>query len=172
MLGYGGVFAAEFFRYSRHPVADVVRLPVLDGLFDAIFDPLRTDQGGTPISVAEASSIAPLEDGSSCPASRSDRAGQVACAVFVLGNLVGTTLTHELGHSLGLADPHGPNYHDLGDRPARLMEAGDARPFEERAELAGQGPGLFCDSEMSYLLSILPFSSAASSAIARPPCTP
>ena len=71
--------------------------------------------------------------------------------MFVLGNLIGTTLTHEVGHSLGLADPTGELFHDAGDLPNRLMDAGDDRPFEERAELVGQGPGVFCDDEYTYL---------------------
>jgi hypothetical protein len=78
-------------------------------------------------------------------------------------------MTHETGHSLGLANPYGDGFHDTGDLPNRLMEAGSDRPFDERAELSGKGPGLFCVDEMVYLRSILP--SAAPDPVAqRPSC--
>ena len=75
--------------------------------------------------------------------------------MFVLGNLIGTTLTHEVGHSLGLADPTGEAFHDPGDELNRLMDAGGARPFDERAELMGQGPAVFCSDEYIYLRTVL-----------------
>jgi hypothetical protein len=49
------------------------------------------------------------------------------------------------------------------------MDAGEARPFLERAQLMGQGPAVFCDDEYAYLRRILP-SSAPASAVARPSC--
>jgi hypothetical protein len=71
--------------------------------------------------------------------------------------MLGTTVTHELGHSLGLANPTEPMAsHAEGDQPNRLMDAGDARTFTERAELLGDGPGVFCDDEYVYLRGILP----------------
>src|SRR5262249_17459992 len=112
------------------------------------------------------------EDGAVCPADPRDRQSVVACAVFTLGNLIGTTLTHEVGHSLGLADPEGSLFHDAGDAPNRLMDTGDARPFEERSELVGQGPAVFCGAEFDYLRTILrgaPMGAAVPSS-ARPRC--
>jgi hypothetical protein len=87
----------------------------------------------------------------------------------VLGSIIGSTMTHEVGHSLGLANPYGPGYHDAGDLPNRLMEVGGARPFDERAQLNGQGPAMFCDTAFDYLRMILP-SSADSPSVERPPC--
>ncbi len=165
--GYGGVFAEEFLGFSLHPPSGVAMSPIASAGFDAIFDPLRPD-GGTPASAVEAAALAPLGDGSACPAG--DRAGQVACAVWALGNLIGSTVTHETGHSLGLANPYGDGFHDTSDLPNRLMEGGGDRPFEERAELAGEGPGLFCDSEYSYLQDVLPADPKTDPHLSRPPC--
>ena len=89
--------------------------------------------------------------------------------MFVLGNLIGTTMTHEIGHSLGLANPFGDGFHDSGDLPNRLMESGGDRPFEERAELDGQGPAVFCGTAFDYLRSILPSVMNAPN-VARPAC--
>src|SRR6185369_14510775 len=141
--GYGGIFVENFLGFSAHPASRVAKLEVDPTHFDAIFDPLRPDTGN-PASAAEVrAGIAALDDTSRCLGAR-DRATRIGCAVFVLGNLVGTTLTHEAGHSLGLADPTGEEFHDLGDGINRLMDAGGDRPFEERAELLGQGPAVFC----------------------------
>jgi hypothetical protein len=153
--GYGGIFSEQFLGFSSHPSAQVSKLPVDAPLFDQIFDPLRPDTGTPAVSV-ELAGLALPSNGQPCPADSRDRASTIACGVFVLGNLVGTTLTHEVGHSLGLADPNGDLFHDPGDAPNRLMDAGDARPFEERAELVGQGPGAFCGDEYLYLRAVLP----------------
>ena len=168
--GYGGIFAENFMGFSSHPSSRVAKLDVDPTHFDAIFDAVRPDTG-TPVSAAEArAGIPALGDAGSCLGAR-DRTTRVACAVFVLGNLVGTTLTHECGHSLGLADPTGEAFHDAGDAPNRLMDAGGARPFEERAELLGQGPAVFCGDEYIYLRTILPGSDASvGDSIARPDC--
>jgi hypothetical protein len=109
-----------------------------------------------------------VTDGADCPASR-DRVQEIKCAIWVLGNLIGTTMTHEVGHSLGLANPYGEGFHDPGDLPNRLMEAGGNRPFNERAELKGEGPAVFCDDAFTYLRTILP-SSDPPPDVERPPC--
>ena len=111
---------------------------------------------GEPVSSADFAlgEIPVLTSGTTCPSD--DRREQIACAVWVMGSLIGTTTSHEVGHSLGLADPLGTRFHDLGDAPNRLMDAGGARTFEERAELMGQGPAMFCDDEYLYLREILP----------------
>ena len=172
--GYGGIFAENFMGFSAHPSSRVAKLDVDPTHFDAIFDAVRPDTGA-PVSTAEVrAGIPTLGDGSACLGAR-DRMTRIGCAACVLGNLVGTTLTHECGHSLGLADPTGEAFHDPGDAPNRLMDAGGARPFEERAELLGQGPGVFCSDEYIYLRTILPTGLPGSDAsvgdsIARPDC--
>jgi hypothetical protein len=168
--GYGGIFAENFMGFSAHPSSRVAKLEVDPTHFDAIFDPVRPDTG-TPVSPAEIRiGIPAVSDTASCLGGR-DRALRIGCAVFVLGNLVGTTLTHEAGHSLGLADPTGEEFHDPGDGIDRLMDAGGDRPFEERAELLGQGPAVFCSDEYIYLRTILPGGDASTGdSIARPDC--
>ena len=137
--GYGGIFAENFMGFSRAPVVARGALEVDPSHFDHIFDPVRPDTG-TPVSAAEARAARCRSPTARAVSVRNDRTSRVGCAVFVLGNLIGTTLTHESGHSLGLADPTGEAFHDYGDAGNRLMDAGGDRPFEERAELAGQGP--------------------------------
>ena len=102
--GYGGIFAENFMGFSAHPSSRVARLDVDPTHFDAIFDAVRPDTG-TPVSVAEVAPASPRSPTAAPASARAIARRRVACAVFVLGNLVGTTLTHEVGHSLGLADP-------------------------------------------------------------------
>jgi hypothetical protein len=143
-------------------------VPGADPVFDQIFDPFRADRDGEPVKAADLSgNVAAISNGSACPAS--DRQSRVQCAVYVLGNLVGGTLAHELGHSLGLANPYAEGFHNSGDAPGRLMDAGGDRPFMERAELMGLPPAVFCDEEYSYLRQILP-SSEAEPSVTRPSC--
>jgi hypothetical protein len=150
--GFGGVFVDSMFTFSEHPGGFAVESPGVDPLFDDLFDPFRPDEDGEPVEDTEANDIAVLDGGASCPAD--DRQGRIECAVWVLGSLIGTTISHELGHSLGLANPGGSEVHLLTDKPNRLMEAGGGRSFRERAEM-GEGPGVFCDEEYVYLRTIV-----------------
>jgi hypothetical protein len=163
--GYGGVFVASLMGLSGHPALGEP-LPDADPLFDAIFDPLRPDRG-REVRAADAAGLVVPTSSAGCPAQ--GRPAQIACAVWALGSLIGTTIAHEIGHSLGLANPYGSGFHAAGDRPDRLMDAGGARPFRERAELLGQGPGRFCPDEHAYLRSILPAADPAPS-LPRPRC--
>jgi hypothetical protein len=165
--GFGGVFVRSLLGFSKHPSNGVKSVPGADPLFDKMFDPFRPDQGDSPVRAADLSGTLPAVNGSSCPGG--DRQTQVACAVWVLGNLIGGTLSHEIGHSLGLANPFMEGFHNAGDAPNRLMDAGGDRPFVERAELQGQGPGVFCDDEYAYLRMILP-SKEAPPQVERPGC--
>jgi hypothetical protein len=165
--GYGGVFVESLFIFSEHPAGFAPESPGQDPLFDEIFDPFRVDQDGEAVVAAEVAGMDALDSGTACPAS--DRKGRIACAVWVLGSLIGTTVSHELGHSLGLANPAGGDVHILNDRPNRLMEAGGGRSFLERAELGGEGPGMFCDQEYTYLRTILPVDEPEDPS-ARPDC--
>jgi hypothetical protein len=169
--GFGGVFTESFFGFSQHPNGIAMVLPQSNKQFDQIFDPFRPDQGGLELTASELAALAPpvLTDGNACPASGDDRAQRIACAIFVLGNLIGTTMTHEVGHSLGLANPYGEGFHNFGDAANRLMDSGGDRPFDERAELGGTGPARFCTDEFDYLRSILP-SKMPPPATVRPSC--
>ncbi|MBX3128584.1 MAG: hypothetical protein KF718_17815 [Polyangiaceae bacterium] len=154
--GYGGVFVESLFGFSEHPGKLADKLEVATPLFDQIFDPFRPDRGGSPVRAEDLAdlNIPVLSESSRCPAK--NRADRIACAVWVLGSLVGTTTSHEVAHSLGLADPEGEAFHNPGDLPNRLMDGGAARTFAERAELEGKGPAVFCDDEYLYLQAILP----------------
>jgi hypothetical protein len=166
--GYGGVFLRSLMGFSKHPGSFAKSVPGADPVFDQVFDPFRADQDGTPVTASDlAGALTPLTDGGACPAS--DRRGQIQCSIFVLGNLVGGTLAHEIGHSLGLANPYAEGFHNAGDAPARLMDSGGDRPFMERAELMGQPPAVFCDDEYTYLREILPSSQGAPT-VTRPSC--
>ncbi len=165
--GFGGVFLRSLLGFSKHPGNLAKGVPGADPVFDKIFDPFRADQDGEPITSADLGALTTLTDGTSCPAK--DRKSQIQCAIFVLGNLVGGTLSHEIGHSLGLANPFAEGFHNAGDAPNRLMDSGGDRPFLERALLEGQGPGVFCDDEYAYLRMILPTAQAAND-IQRPGC--
>jgi hypothetical protein len=134
---YGGVFPAEFFNMSP-TLADN---PQASARFDEVFGAVMPQLGGRPAEAGEAASGA--------------RGGKVAEAVRVFGNLVGNTITHEVGHSLGLAAIDG-QFHNIGDNPGWIMDAGAARPFEERAELDGAGPAVFSPQNRAYLERILP----------------
>jgi hypothetical protein len=166
--GYGGVFIESLFAFSQHPGDHASEVDQADGQFDEVFDPFRPDQDGSPVTSADLSGGGPaaLTESSSCPAS--DRDGQVACAIFVLGSTIGTTLSHEIGHSLGLANPFGEGFHNNSDEPNRMMDNGGDRPFAERAEM-GDGPGDFCVTEYEYLRDILP-TADAEDPTARPTC--
>jgi hypothetical protein len=169
--GYGGIFAENFLGFSAHPSSRVMRLETDPSHFDAIFDAVRPDTG-VPVSSADLrANFTALPDGGACLDKARSRELEVSCAIFVFGSLVGTTLTHEVGHSLGLADPTGEAFHDPGDGLNRLMDSGGSRPFEERAELMGLGPAVFCDAEYDYLKTVLPASDAAGGdTVSRPDC--
>ncbi len=166
--GFGGVFLRSLMGFSKHPGNFTKSVPGADVVFDKIFDPFRPDMDGEPIRASDLSGVVEtLTSGENCPAS--ERADRVACAIFVLGNLVGGTLSHEIGHSLGLANPFQEGFHNAGDGQNRLMDSGGDRPFFERAELEGQGPGVFCDDEYAYLRMVLPTQDPADD-VERPGC--
>ncbi len=168
--GYGGVFIESLMAFSEHPPAGTPPSEIGNPLFDQIFDEFRPERGRAVHASDESTgSIATLSGGASCPATE-DRQLQAACAVWTLGSLIGSTASHELGHALGLANPTLPmSFHNIGNGERRLMDDGGARPFEERAELLGQGPAMFCDSAYEYLRRILPTDEAATD-IERPSC--
>ena len=156
--GFGGVFIESMFAFSEHPKRLATSISGADPLFDRIFDPFRPDIGsGAPVRASDFASAGvgvPMAD-PGCPAT--DRATRIKCAIWVLGNMIGTTVSHEIAHSLGLANPDLPGaFHNEGDEENRLMDNGGDRPFAERAELQGRGPGRFCRTAYDYLREILP----------------
>jgi len=169
--GYGGVFLESLLGFSEHPPKGMLRSPLHTKTFDAVFDTFRFD-GGKKLTSGEALTVSPLSSGASCP-SVGDRQARAACAIWVLANVIGSTASHELGHSFGLAEPYGSatQYHNLGDLPNRLMEAGSTRPFDERAEINGKGPAVFCKDEYKYLQTILPLDASVPDPVKnRPSC--
>ena len=154
--GYGGVFLESLLGFSEHPPQGMFKSPLHTKTFDEIFDLFRLNSG-KKLTSGEALNVPPLVSGAGCP-SNGDRVARAACAIWVLANVIGSTASHELGHSFGLAEPYGSasQYHNEGDLPNRLMESGSTRPLEERAEINGKGPAVFCKDEFKYLQTILP----------------
>lgn len=167
--GYGGVFVESLLSFSEDPPGDISKNPLHDPLFDQLFDAFRHDKG-SELTSAEVLSMPVLEGTALCPSAT--RSLQAACAVHVLGNLVGHTLAHEVGHSLGLAEPYGSRtlFHPVGDAPNRLMDGGSHRPFAERARMSGQGPSVFCTEAFGYLQQILPTGKSDQLLGMRPTC--
>ena len=166
--GFGGVFVESIFTFSEHPPTGEPS-SVASPVFDQIFDPFRPDLG-SPVTGEDLAGqdLPTLTTAGSCPTE--DRRLQMSCAVWALGSVIGSTTSHEIGHSLGLAPPFVTNvYHYAGDEPNRLMDSGGARPFEERAELDGQGPSRFCTGAYDYLRGILP-TDEPDDRDGRPPC--
>lgn len=142
--GYGGVFIDSFLYWSSDPgLGDEIPdgSPVPDPLFDEVFGPTRESSA----TLAEVRGEGP-----------EDRVAAVELAVRALGNMIGETAAHEVGHSLGLADPFGPesSFHNAFDGPGCLMDSGAERPFGERAGLEGFAETVFCGESASYLESI------------------
>jgi len=138
---YGGVFLDSFLAFSpSYPGKEASELS--DPLFDEIFGAFVPELGGTPATDDEV-------------AGKGSRAAALDKAVEVLGNLIGNTVSHEIGHSLGLANIEG-EYHNLGDNPGWIMDAGPARSFLERSGQGPLGPEVFSPDDRAYLETILP----------------
>jgi hypothetical protein len=143
--GFGGIFIESMLYWSSHPDLpgpEPVGRPEPDPLFDEIFDPVRA----APATVEEV-------NGAGDP----DRVAEVQRAITALSAMVGETAAHEIGHSLGLADPFGPTtvFHNSGDEPGCLMDTGSARPLGERAAQDGYAPTRLCGDHGLYLLQVL-----------------
>jgi len=140
---FGGVFLESFLSFS--PGIGKGQSSLEHFRFDQVFGVFASELGGLPMVAADLSNGSP-------------RRTAALEATRVLGNLIGSTVAHEIGHSLGLAMVPGKpeEFHNIGDNPGWLMDAGINRPFLERAELDGQGPEVFSQFNHEYLLEILP----------------
>ena len=80
----------------------------------------------------------------------------VSRAIGVLGHLVGNTLSHELGHSLGLPVYPGCGQYHNAPGELQMMDCGQDRPFVERAGLDPRGFATWTPENREYLENILP----------------
>ncbi len=134
-LPFGGVFIESFLALSpSHPEASIIA----DARFDEVFGPFSTavDEDAEPFEAGDAISPA--------------RASQLQIAVDALANLIGSTVSHEVGHALGLA-AYGSQVHNPLPREGALMDAGSDRPFAERAAIDGRAPARFLGPNRTYL---------------------
>jgi len=145
-FGYGGVFVESLLFFSEHPPFDwrPAAAPPADPRFDDVFDPVREHE----VVAGE------YPDGAS-----QQRLEQIEEAIRVLSNIIADTAAHEFGHSLGLAQPFGgpDEFHNTFPIEGCLMDAGQDRPFEERAMLEGNLGSRFCGENLWYLQELLPF---------------
>ncbi|MBZ0118080.1 MAG: hypothetical protein K8H88_13840, partial [Sandaracinaceae bacterium] len=144
--GYGGVFVESVLYWSSHPELPGARpasAPDPEPLFDEVFDPVR----------AQAATLAEARGEGDAT-----RVAQVARAIRALASIIGETAAHELGHSLGMAQPYGPPtvYHNDFDGDGCLMDTGGDRPLGERMQEPGFTPTHLCYDHPSYLDMILP----------------
>jgi hypothetical protein len=141
VYAFGGVFIEPFLSLSpRAPTP----LPIASPRFDEVFLSFIPEYGGQPAS---------RED-----LGESNRQAALLEAIRVLGALIGGTIAHEFGHSVGMAVVPGGGSHNLADLDRELMDSGPYRPFEERAELGDYQarPAGFSDAHRAYLNQILP----------------
>ncbi|NOY89988.1 MAG: hypothetical protein GXP55_02175 [Deltaproteobacteria bacterium] len=143
--GYGGVFVESYLYWSSHPElpgSGPAGAPAADPLFDQIFDPVRSE----PATLEQVRGEG-----------EAGRVAEVKRALEAFASLVGETVAHELGHSLGLADPYGgaSSFHNRLDGEGCLMDSGSARPLRERVQQPGTTPTHFCADAPDYLTQIL-----------------
>ena len=134
-LAFGGIFLESFLTLSPgHAAAS----PIADPAFDAVFGPFSRaiDPHARPYVAGDALDPA--------------RAAELDRAVGALANLIGSTVTHEVGHTLGLAAVEG-DVHNPNDTEGGLMDRGLYRPFRERAALDDTPPGRFVGANRTYL---------------------
>jgi hypothetical protein len=119
----GGVFLGQLFEFFSTSEPR---------FFDA-FPPLRETQGPPRRAL-------PADDGA------------VNLQVSLLGALIASSVTHLVGHAVGL--PVEAGFHNVGDQGC-FMDIGVVRSFAERAKLDGARER-WCPSEAKYLNKILP----------------
>lgn len=141
---YGGIFIESFSSFSPtlHPSSQYT-----SPHFDRIMKPFMPQLGGKAVLATE------WPDGA--------RAAQIQEAIWMVGNVIGNTVSHEIGHSLGMTfDPRDWEepihiFHNPVPEGC-IMDSGEDRPFEQRAEIEGVGPARFSARNRQYLEVILP----------------
>ncbi|HOX46551.1 MAG TPA: hypothetical protein PK668_23330 [Myxococcota bacterium] len=136
---FGGVFVSSYLAFSPHAPEP---MPIASPRFDDLFGPFMERLGGTPVEASEYPGGA--------------RAAEIEQAIHALGSMIGNTLTHEIGHTLGLAAGAANYFHNDPPGPNQIMDGGGERPFEERAEIDGQGPAVWATEDHTYLQTYLP----------------
>ena len=142
---FGGVFVESILQFS--PTLNEGH-PLNSEAFDELFGPFSPELGGSPATEGDRDGV---------------RALALEDAVHALGSVIGNTVSHEIGHSLGLTwfeeDAQGApstQFHNPTDQPGAIMDSGQDRPFEERAELEGTVTPWFTPGNRAYLEFILP----------------
>jgi hypothetical protein len=147
---FGGIYIESFDYFSPKLSAARNGSPNGDASpeFDRILGPFMPELGGKPVLASE------------WP--RGPRQDKIQEAIHMIGNVIGNTVAHEVGHSMGLAffstdrETPGEQFHSAQPSDNCLMDSGSDRPFEERANINGKGPAIFCDLDAMYLMEILP----------------
>ena len=140
------------------------------GAFQAVFDPLMTSRGGTPVGEHALDPIVldPGFDYESATGAEQARHDDVFAAVDAFGDALGSISAHEAGHALGLVAPaapgvgfHGGTYgaafshavQSNGNTPTEtwLMNAGATFTFAELAGLEGEPLPAFRPLSYAYL---------------------
>ena len=131
---FGGVFVESFRQLSPRVGDNPLASPIFDEIFDPVVNvPVTSDEfpGGARDAVVER-------------------------AIRTLGNLIGNTITHEIGHSLGLTRVPGCGQYHNPPGPRQIMDCGADRPFAERAEVEPDSNGMWLEGNRIYLEQILP----------------
>lgn len=141
---YGGIFIESFTLFS--PTLPPQN-PAASPKFDQILGPFMPELGGTPVRGSE------WPDG--------PRTDDIEAAVRMVGSVIGNTVTHEVGHSIGMTfvkrDRIRPTDVFHNQVPGTfIMDPGSERPFEERAELPGVERAEWNELNKKYLRQTLP----------------
>lgn len=150
---FGGIYIESFDYFSYRISAEKNDgTPVTDASqdFDRILGPFMPALDGSPVRGTE------WPDGS--------RAAEIEEAIHMVGSVIGNTVAHEVGHSMGMAfEPTdrfspGTRFHNANGSAddGALMDSGNARPFDERANINGVAPATFNQTNARYLGEILP----------------